>query len=317
MRTFVCFATLVTVAALLGGCLDSREGDALSTSPEPPLVEYGRVAGAVLDDELRPLEGAVVEIPETGHRAVTGPDGTFVLEDVPAGAWEVWIHAEGHASAVAEVRVPAGGTGEIEFRVPVLPELAPRTETIVFDGRFDCAAEALILTGDCMIVAEIALGQDPVTEEAHEFDFPVATEWESLVFEMAWENGADNQLDGMRMYIEHSDLSLEGHSEAKIARIDAPEGPLRLEIQRGQPHATAETPADSSEPAQVDLAGETLLIRAFPRGMLYEETSQHCLPDYGCLLGAGAGLDLTFTVYATAFYHMSAPPGFSAMPTAA
>lgn len=310
MRTLAILVLLV--GPFLAGCVDSGSPEAATPTPTPE-PQFGDIQGLVIDEEFQPVAGAQVFVVEVDVETTTAADGTFAFRDIEAGPVTVRSFEAKHATAESRVVVPADGTVEVELRMPVLPEYAPHNLTTIFDGKFDCAHEVPIWTGDCMILYTTYVGDDPVTEETHEFMMSIGPRWHTVVLEMTWDEPATNQLDGMRLYLEHKNLTSEGHS-VKVARADGPESPLRLEIPAGVPHESADVYPGTETPAQLAADGEDALIRVFPRGQFYEYTSQVCDEDGRCFLGVGAGLDIRFTVYATVFYNEPAPDGFTAIP---
>jgi plastocyanin len=90
--------------------------------------------------DIHPWMNAYVHAVLHPYHAVTGPDGTFVLEDVPPGDWQVgcWhegmredpvFGSDGEITAYRysedvelppqQVTVPPGGTVEVEFQLPL------------------------------------------------------------------------------------------------------------------------------------------------------------------------------------------------------
>lgn len=311
MRTLAVLVLLI--GPFLAGCVDSGSPQAASptVTPEP---KFGAIAGVVVDEEFQPIHGAQVFVVEAAVETRTAVDGTFILSDIEAGPVTVRAFDDRHTPAETRIDVPADGTAEVELRMSVLPDFAPYNLTEIFDGKFDCAHEVPIWTGDCMILYTTYVGNDPVTEETHEFLTSIGPRWQTVVLEMTWDEPATNQLDGMRLYLEHKNLTDEGHS-VKVARADGPDSPLRLEVPAGAPHESADVYPGTDTPARLADNGEDALIRVFPRGQLYEYTSQVCDSDGRCFLGLGAGLDIKFTVYATVFYNEPAPEGFTAVPS--
>lgn len=127
--------TLVLEARAAGFALDHRraravEGEELLLG-DWTLVAGGSVEGQVLDEEGVGLAGVQVAcasdalsaadfergrrgtldgLARAGARAMSGPDGTFRLDDVPAGERRlVAVHAERPAALSRAFRVPAGG----------------------------------------------------------------------------------------------------------------------------------------------------------------------------------------------------------------
>jgi hypothetical protein len=63
---------------------------AVSAQSVPEVADLGEIAGVVTNAETgEPVMGAGVAIPELGLGAVSQRDGSFVIEDVPAGTHAV------------------------------------------------------------------------------------------------------------------------------------------------------------------------------------------------------------------------------------
>jgi hypothetical protein len=104
-----------SAALLLGGLVAvgqveastdvARSGATLEQQQE------GRVRGRVIDREtLRPLAGVQVHIPAIGRGAISGPDGAFLVDRVPAGTHELQVTRIGYRSVNASITVAAGQT---------------------------------------------------------------------------------------------------------------------------------------------------------------------------------------------------------------
>ncbi|WP_079890818.1 S8 family serine peptidase [Halococcus agarilyticus] len=83
-------------------------------------VERGAVEGTVTNNATGdPIEGATVdvtvEVDDGNYTAVTGADGTYRIDGVPAGTHNVTVSAEGYENTTAEVDVPANGTVTQDF----------------------------------------------------------------------------------------------------------------------------------------------------------------------------------------------------------
>lgn len=82
--------------------------------------QVGSVRGTVVDDVGRaPLGASVVTLEETGRSVTTGPDGTFVIDDVPPGDYQLRVVRQGFASVTSRIAVVAGSPRRIEFRLSV------------------------------------------------------------------------------------------------------------------------------------------------------------------------------------------------------
>ncbi|MDA1091656.1 MAG: TonB-dependent receptor [Acidobacteria bacterium] len=101
----------------------------------------GSVRGTVVDDlGGAPLVAAVVTLEPTGRSVTTGPDGVFVIDDVPAGAYSVRVVREGFAGVTSRIDVVADSAVRMEIRLP----LAEFEERVTVSG----IRSELSLTGE-------------------------------------------------------------------------------------------------------------------------------------------------------------------------
>lgn len=311
---------MVTLAGCLGDGTGAEEPAAPDEDSLPPTdagLGVGTVEGVVLDEEALPVAAADVIVDGHGISTKTDDAGAFRFEEVPAGEQDVRVLKEGYEPVRLPVDVPAGGTVGVEVRLVILPVYAAHNQTRIFEGHYDCAHEVPIWTGDCMILYESIMNEsDPYTSETMRFLFEVEPRWETFVMELVWEGSANNQLEGMRFYLEHVTDMATDHS-VKVGRADGAENPLRFTVQRDEPHPRADIDEETGEPATFPLNGSTAQVRVFPHGRLYDES---CMVGQivfnACTLGVGVGVDMKFTVYATVFYNEPAPDGFTAVPGA-
>lgn len=322
-------AVLALLLALVSfvGCTDSpspppaapaaevSDGDPAPVAQVDAAAGSARIHGQVRDEEFRPVLGAVISVKGTAHEARPDALGKYELAGLPAGTWTLVVEAEGFMRAERQIHLVNQGELQADFGLVRLPRSVAYNLTYEYVGHYDCGAEAVIMTGDCLILLESETQtEDPLTSEQFAYNFTVKTAWESIVVELAWQYAANNQLEGMRLYLEQANGTEQGHSY-KVARAVGPGTPLRLVVHRGAAHPTADVYGpDTSEKARVPDAGGKLQLRVFPRGRLADEARQVCFYENYCLLGAGAGVDIRFTVLATVFYLERAPPGFTALP---
>ncbi|HUF76130.1 MAG TPA: carboxypeptidase regulatory-like domain-containing protein [Longimicrobiales bacterium] len=86
------------------GCeLHRRLEDASTPEPLERYEKAGRVGDA---DSGRPLAEAIVELPGVGVRAISGPDGRFLLASVPAGRHAVRAERLGYELLLGTLDVP-------------------------------------------------------------------------------------------------------------------------------------------------------------------------------------------------------------------
>jgi len=78
----------------------------------------GTVMGTVVDAETGdPLPGVNVVLPDLERGAATGPDGQFILRDVPAGTLRLAARFVGYATAIRTVEADPGRTIRIRIRL--------------------------------------------------------------------------------------------------------------------------------------------------------------------------------------------------------
>ena len=89
-------------------------------APAPAQAQAnGSVRGTVVDEASgAALAAAVVTIEETGLSAVTGPDGTFAIEDVPPGTYNITVTREGFAPLSTPLPVAAGPSTRLDLALP-------------------------------------------------------------------------------------------------------------------------------------------------------------------------------------------------------
>ena len=93
------------------GLLDARPPDGQG---------FGAVQGTVVVDDGggAALAGAVVALEELGFSMTTGPDGTFVIDEIPAGDYTLTVTREGFAPLTSRVTVAAGPPIRLDLRLP-------------------------------------------------------------------------------------------------------------------------------------------------------------------------------------------------------
>ncbi len=80
--------------------------------------DTGVIAGTVtLDERGDPIQHATVMISKLGRSVQTGPDGTYKLDRVPPGVYDVMAHMHPLADARKPVHVTAGGQAVLDFQL--------------------------------------------------------------------------------------------------------------------------------------------------------------------------------------------------------
>ncbi len=140
---------IVLQAADSGSEVEAVSGGEAPTQQPARAGERGHLTGFVLDDALRPVEGAVVRLPGLDAEDVTAADGAFAFADLWPGPYRVTAEAKGHRSADTVVEVARDDFVKVKF---VLQRVAPPTpyhETQSFTGFADIATDGI--TGATML----------------------------------------------------------------------------------------------------------------------------------------------------------------------
>src|SRR6266496_2779016 len=78
----------------------------------------GTVRGAVtLEDTGKPVHGVAVTILQLRRSVMTGDDGTYEFQNVPAGRYDIVAHLDRVPDVVRMVEVAAGSTAEVGFQI--------------------------------------------------------------------------------------------------------------------------------------------------------------------------------------------------------
>ena len=141
-------STIVVAAALVCLVAPARPASAQAATTAASTVAragQGSIRGLVLDTDGRPLVGAMVSaLGSTVAFVLTGRDGRFLFEALPAGAYAVRVHLDGFAPSIrrmVEVR-PEAGPAIMSVALRSLSATSPTA-----DGRAVLAAGLIPLDG--------------------------------------------------------------------------------------------------------------------------------------------------------------------------
>ena len=82
--------------------------------------EYGNVDGTVTDSNIgEPIEGAIISLGDFSD--TTGTNGTYLLEYIPVGIYDITCTAEGYCDSVDVVEVLDGQTVTVDFVLEPIP----------------------------------------------------------------------------------------------------------------------------------------------------------------------------------------------------
>ena len=91
----------------------------LAAGPASALGQAGSIQGVVVaEDGGAPLPAALVVLDGTGMSAITGPDGTFVIDGVSSGTYQLTVTREAFATLTSPVTVTAGQLARIDLELP-------------------------------------------------------------------------------------------------------------------------------------------------------------------------------------------------------
>src|SRR5437773_5991578 len=78
----------------------------------------GTVRGVVtLEDTGKPIHGVAVTILQLRRTIMTGDDGAYELQNVPAGKYDIVAHLDRVPDVVRMIEVSAGNTADVGFQI--------------------------------------------------------------------------------------------------------------------------------------------------------------------------------------------------------
>lgn len=293
-------ALAVMLLAGLAGCAGNDAGQAKNLEQDPSAT-HGNVLGLVTDDEALPL-GEVsirlksVKVSPIALSVLTNTDGRFRLQNVPAGRQTVLAEKSGYNSMETTITVVPGS--DTTVRIVLTPKPIEEYKVVPLaklDGHYDCAAEWFANTGSCDYEVKNVTGSY-VLDVKNNHTFEVPTGWGGLLFEVTWQAGVQQAIDGIRFQLE-SQEDLGG----MFIKADAPVSPFRITVNAGQvaPDATLGYP--------IPQRGVKTWIHVLPLG-LYDGAT--CTVQ--CGRGIGAAIDLRYSVFITIFFGGPVDDSYSA-----
>jgi len=268
------------------------------------------IAGVVTDEAYRPLQ-ANVTIDGVLTQA-TGADGAFLFAGLAASPHTLRAQAPGFLPRDMSLSPDGITQGLTVILMPEPP--AGRMHTQRFLGHYDCALEALIISGSCdalVAAANERAGDAGVPAQAPTpfggngtFLLELPTAWRTVVLDLHFDAQAMPGLDGLRMVVRAGGAGSGVTDYQNYARFhgDAPFS-VRLEPEGVYPEGVAPLPGNATR----------LLIEVFPHSHAWHATCEP--PGAGpCLLGAGGATDVRFDLVASVFEGLPAPEGFTLLP---
>ncbi|HUR25391.1 MAG TPA: carboxypeptidase-like regulatory domain-containing protein [Candidatus Thermoplasmatota archaeon] len=287
-------ASFLLAALLLAGCAsggspnDEKAGELAEDAPEIEVTATtGGIRGVVVDSAIRPIKGATVEVLSAGKTFTTDETGLFVFSGLEAGPYFVKASHPLYDVQQQNVEVVAGVADPepVKFLLTRVVTQDPYYVTLKYDGFIACSINtAGALSEECGEgvgvpgVGRVG-GQD---NNFIQFDFQPEAGIQSIVFETVWEPTSEA---GKELYVPvgtnwvcDPSCSWDGVTEAQGS------SPLYA-------FAGPETISDAE-------IGPGVNVTMFVWAGSFEDP-------------AGAVVNQPFTYFATLFYHLPAPEGWS------
>lgn len=182
-----CGAALL-IALALAGCAKPPAGADVPLDPGRAVL-----AGVVVDEAIRPLAGALVEVSDAGVNGTTDAAGAFQFAVAP-GEHVVDVSVKGFAPLRQTVSVPATGLRGLSLQVASSAGLAPYVSVLKYDGFVVCSLGAsYVFSEECGEGVGTPAGRvGKQSNNAIRYDFGAdGPSLKTLVVEQAWEPTSD------------------------------------------------------------------------------------------------------------------------------
>lgn len=297
----VLLVTLLTALALAGcsGKGAPARGDELTP-------EAMSIVGLVQNETFAPVAGALVSLRLTEHVATTDAGGAFSFRDLPLSPYLVDVVAAGFANATLNAE-PVHNVS-LSFVLLRPATLVPEPVKLHYQGSFDCAFEAAIITPSCDTVLDVVREESPpapdpvpqqpdVFQDISTFEAVLGARWSTVVVDIDFD--AHPGLDGMRLTLQGKNDSDQLGSYEKYGQFYGAQ-PFSARLEPGRSYEGGDR--------EVPLNATMMQFELYPHSHFWHPT---CAPAFGCPLGVGAGLNVQFDVYVTIFFVDPAPEGYS------
>lgn len=214
-------AALLALAIVLAGCSDGGDPGAASASPDEfddlglrATATTGILLGVVVDDTIRPLAGAAVDlaVPGGGNRtATTDGEGRFAFGGLEPGSYLLRASLLNHQAAQTTAQVEAGVDDPPVVRVQLarLYSQEPYSVPQKIEGFIQCGyAVGGVMSSVCLNDYTHFVGPYTCRECEHILDrrggdFSTDAGWQTMVFEMDWTPSAQGTSPEMRLTVSH------------------------------------------------------------------------------------------------------------------
>lgn len=234
----------LALAVVLAGCAG---GDPARLARTEVFGEAngGSLCGLVVDVEFLPVAGATVGASGHDRTVLTDPTGGFCLGPFGAGTEvELWVEADGYASATSTQRVGASD-GPVTVILEPLPGLEPYHETVPHVAFIECAWGASFAgTLPCNPVDRTLGTSITVDNSQYFFDIP-GPNLAALLFEAEWQQ---NQLGrDMRFILLVPDIIESNYATGEPMLDGRGSAPYRTWLYPGQEGERASQPFVGNE----------------------------------------------------------------------
>lgn len=278
---------LLLVALALAGCGSPKA----TQGTADPASDRMKVAGLVESDTLVPLASANVTILELNLTVRSDDLGNFAFAPLAPRVYTVEARVVGFR-ALQLVARPETNPGALDFVLQRASVLVPRQDGYHFRGSMDCGFEAFIDSGSCDSNTGL-LGNNT------EFEFLAGIGWKTAVIDVVFDTSQNPLVDGLRLTVRGQGQSGQLGTYQQYGRFhDSKSYTARLDPGVTYPDGTL--PVDGNI--------TRFRLDVYPQGQQYHKV---CVPNFPCLLGVGAGVNIQFDLYITVFYVDPAPAGFT------
>jgi hypothetical protein len=225
MRAVLPLLALLTTA--FAGCAGDASSPDEAEIPEEAFDDLeleatdttGIIRGIVVDDAIRPLEGAIVTltIPGAGKQTVeTTEAGTFGFDDLEPGTYFMRAEKFRYTSAQQSVEVVAGVKEPPVAKVLLVPDgsIEPFFQAITYDGYIECTTSFLVLCGLPNLLTGQEITQDRFTWTTY---FIPNSTW--IQAEMVWQS---SQSLSPNLYFEMEALDGPCEGDGFLNRTEGP-----------------------------------------------------------------------------------------------
>lgn len=300
MRRHIGAVGLLAVA-LLAGC---SGGGATDARPDLALEPgKGAIAGVVVDEAIRPVSGAAVLVQGAAQQrnATTGADGTFTVSDLEPGTYVLVAQHPLFDRVQASVEVAEGDTAAAKLQLTRQIFATPYSATQSFDGFLVCSVGFFVYASEecgegVGVPCEVpVLGCQRVGGQGNnnaQWDFWLDGGFvRELVVDMVWETSSPT-FDEAYLVLA-TDWTCDPFCIGNELNITTGLDPLRLT-------ATITNGTAKANTGDVNVTSETRF-------------STFVWPDWGHgdASDADVAVNQKFQVFATAFYHLPGPPGWT------